>query len=83
FSVKLERNPVKKALVLEFQMPRRSPVSVRLMDPAGRCAFYREFSLKKGRSALSMDIDGLPSGLYVLEISGKGIKREKLKVLKF
>jgi len=83
FSMKLVQNPVKKALSLEFQMPRRSPVSVRLMDPAGRCAFHREFDLRKGRTAVSIDLDGLPSGLYILEISTKGIKTKKTKILKF
>jgi hypothetical protein len=72
-------NPVAERTEIRFAVPKRSIVSVKLYDPAGRALF--DGWSEPGDQAAQLDASGLPGGVYFCRMVAEGFaKSEKLVV---
>lgn len=69
-------NPVKDLLTISVPATEAQPVSLRLLDIQGK-----EVMLSQVKSRITLDLEPLPTGVYLLILEGKGT-RESRKIIK-
>ncbi|MCX6257070.1 MAG: M4 family metallopeptidase [Bacteroidia bacterium] len=72
-------NPASNAVYIELNSYRDQNMKMDLFDITGRQLITEEWNALKGKIIHSVDIENLPSGLYMIRISGNS----GLKILKF
>ncbi|MFL5740694.1 MAG: T9SS type A sorting domain-containing protein [Flavisolibacter sp.] len=66
-------NPVRSLLNLQFTQP-VGKVQVLMMDVSGRTSGKYEFNSNGSRTSVSIDMTGLPNGIYFVRINNESIK---------
>lgn len=76
-------NPAALQTSVSFTLLRPQDVNLRIMDAAGREVFTRDYpSLSAGEQMLTLPLNGLSSGLYLLRLEGDGeVVTKKFQVL--
>lgn len=66
-------NPASMQASMTVFMPSTGAVTVRVLDLAGRIVFEQpSVSVGEGRNVVSVPVDGLPTGVYSLRVTGAG-----------
>ncbi len=82
FTGKIYPNPTEGLVQIELNAPASKSVTVKVLDMYGKYLIRTERRLVKGNNRMSLNIEPLPSGTYIIEVSdGKSIL-EKYKVMK-
>jgi trimeric autotransporter adhesin len=80
--VKAYPNPVKHNLLVELQSVRGGRYQLRLLDLNGRTILLQQHQVQHGRQTITVSMQQLPAGMYLLLIQdGDGVMRE-VKVMK-
>ncbi len=79
--VMLYPNPAKDNLNITITVPFNEKLQWQLTDNAGRIVKRGNYNLTSGSTALSIDISGLNSGMYVMQLDGTTL-RQVIKVVK-
>jgi hypothetical protein len=77
FTVDVLNNPVSGQLQLKIGAPATEAVAYTIADATGRTVRKGSLQLAKGENKISVDVGGLPVGLYFLTLQGKGGKVSK------
>jgi hypothetical protein len=59
-------------LVIAFSEEERMPLTIDIMDDAGRCVQQLAFTSHEGRNMLPIDVTGLAQGRYAVRVQGGG-----------
>lgn len=74
-------NPIQEIVNLEFNSEKDGQLQVTFTDMAGRTVLVESLEVKTGLNKIELDVNGLPSGVYVANIVGAGIS-ESVKLTK-
>ena len=75
-------NPVGQQATLRYALPERQDVEVRLYDVLGRQVRTVVRGTREGRQEQTLDVSGLPSGVYFLRLQSDGqVRTQKLTVV--
>jgi Secretion system C-terminal sorting domain len=75
-------NPVREVLTLSVKSRTTQIGSVEIVDPLGRIMRRIDQSIPSGTSALTLDLGGLPSGMYTVAVTASGVRAaEKVVVM--
>lgn len=85
--LEIHPNPASQKATVHFAVPpgpaRKQPVTLRLYDALGRQVRTVERNQKEGRHEQTIDVSGLSSGLYVLQLqAGQATHAQKLTVVR-
>ncbi|MBM2814360.1 MAG: BNR/Asp-box repeat protein [Ignavibacteria bacterium] len=69
-------NPVQNILNIQIDLPSETPIHIQIIDILGRQAAARE--IPAGEKEWKLDLEGLPSGMYILKMNYKLDKILKL-----
>ncbi len=75
-------NPVDDLLHLQITAQKATPATISVFDIAGKLRIRQTVLLAKGKSVPSLNISGLPAGLYILHLvdtNGVAISRKMVK----
>ena len=71
-------NPVTGASILRYQLPEAADVRLRLFDVGGRAAgFILGERQAGGEHAATLNVQGLPSGVYLLKLDARGAEENR------
>jgi len=59
-------------LLIAFSDEERMPLTVEILDEAGRCVQMHAFTSQEGRNMLPIDVTGLAQGRYAVRVQGGG-----------
>jgi len=59
-------------LLIAFSEEERMPLTVEILDEAGRCVQQHAFTSQEGRNMLPIDVTGLAQGRYAVRVQGGG-----------
>jgi len=79
--VSVQPNPVVNNATVLVTSTTEEMAQLRITDNTGRIVISRNIRLIKGRNTLELNVSGLPSGLYYVDITGKNIN-QKTKLVK-
>lgn len=82
FSTSIYPNPAKDLLNIEFNSDNDSPTSIQLIDFAGKLIKQVEMQAHKGSNKITMNLDDLSLGFYLVEIYNDNIMKGMYKVVK-
>lgn len=71
-SVNLQPNPANTSTNLTLSAANASNVEVRLVDPAGRAVWQKNYPTLTGRQQETIDLTGLGAGTYLLRVASAG-----------
>jgi hypothetical protein len=74
-------NPVRDQLNLSIHVDQTVRAKWNLLDHGGRVTRTGSLVLLQGSNSTAIDVSGLPSGMYILDLRGEGLYRQ-LKVVK-
>jgi PKD repeat protein len=74
-------NPASKAVTVQFVLGASADVTINLLDVTGRLLVQQEQHLDAGEQSLAIDIEQLPAGTYLIELSD-GINRVQKQFIK-
>ena len=73
--VNISPNPVRSFMNISFTLEKKENVKIQLFDPMGRLVKRYEVKGNNGINTFNIsDLNGLPAGIYSLELIGDGIK---------
>ena len=75
-------NPVNDLLQLQITSDKATPAIISVFDMAGKVKIRQTTLLAKGKSGYSINVSGLPAGLYIVHIvdkNGAAISRKMMK----
>jgi surface protein len=76
-------NPVRRRATIRYALPERQEVRLRLYDVLGRQVRTIQRTAAEGRHERTIDVRGLSSGVYVLQLETDGVTRtQKLTVVR-
>jgi subtilisin family serine protease len=76
----LHPNPATNATWLSLQLDRPEVATLRIIDATGRTVRERRLNLAGGQQTHELDLQGLASGLYLVELQGSRSGRLKLLI---
>ena len=77
--IRIYPNPASDKVYINFTHPLNEPLNLELYDLAGKQLEQATRSLSKGIQSMSLNLDGLASGLYMLKLSNQSeLKTKKL-----
>lgn len=80
----LAPNPAMSEVQVQFDLEVAGTVSLQLFDQTGRLAQVTQFAAPAGLTAYTMDLGGMPDGLYLMQLRANGQKDvQKLVILRF
>lgn len=76
-------NPASHELTLDIHLTADRPVKVSVMDISGRTLMLNTYDLHKDNNRVTMDVNGLPSGMYLVRVeNGEVIGVQKLMIVR-
>jgi hypothetical protein len=80
--VKIYPNPVKQTLMVQIQSTANGNYSLRIMDAAGKIVMAKQFGVSAGRQTLSMPVQMLSQGMYMLVMQQPDGSSKEVKFIK-
>ncbi len=82
FGLSAAPNPASDQTTISFRAQSDMDVQVDLVDPLGRVAFSQNWRAAAGENRFDINLNGLPSGAYVIRLTG-GSAVSTMQVVKF
>jgi hypothetical protein len=74
-------NPAEDLVMAAFVLPLAQPFALRIFDLSGRMVYSRTGEGAEGENTLPIELEGIASGIYWVDLQSEGLKRQKRLVV--